>query len=84
MALRKGIAKGRALESNGYEIGRGNDTEYLVRSFVLLNAGNQSFIDEFLFKYKKRNGRRISMSRLVRVALKHFSELPEDEQFNLL
>jgi hypothetical protein len=84
MALRKGVAEGRILESEGYKIGGGSDTDELVRAVVLLNANNRAFIDEFLFKFKKRNGRRLSMSRLVRKALKHFSELPEDEQFDLL
>lgn len=78
MALKK------KYESKGYTIGKKTAVGELKQACVYLSPDVVSFMDDFAYETKKARGTAISASAIVRAAVRAFSELPRDEQLELL
>ena len=66
----------------GFEIGRGKSA--LKRACFVMDPVSLDSIDDLAFRLKKRTGKRVSASELVRTAVAYFAKLDEGDQIRLL
>ena len=77
----KKAAPEKPLATAGFTVGLASR---LKKACFVMDAEGLGIIDEMTFRLKKRIGKRVSASELVRAAVYHFSKLEESEQIRLL
>ncbi len=54
------------------------------RTTISLDLRTDRLIDEMTYRLKQRTGHRVSVSEILRTAVAHFAELPEQQQIERL
>ena len=73
----------KASKVKGFDVGRNNSGATRRKNFML-DESTIDGLDDLSYQLKKRIGRRVSLSELVRAGYRVFSALPQDEQIHHL